>query len=108
VSATDGDPLHAQLTRLCDVIERLVRVVVRTDERKRVEATGLMSRRCDACDIVTISWECPCCGASLTAATTPRVQALASWERCARAFHRLQGVNGQCLCGVFPFVEVER
>ena len=67
MSATDGDPMHAQLTRLCDVIDRLVRVVVRIDERRRVEAAGLPERRCDGCQVVTLEWECPCCGARTVA-----------------------------------------
>ena len=51
MSAADGDPMHAQLSKLCDVIDRLVRVVVRIDER-----------RCEGCGIVTVEKECPMCG----------------------------------------------
>ncbi len=63
MSAPADDPMHAQLTRLCDVIDRLVRVVVRIDERRRAYACGVI-RRCDACSIVTPEPECPCCGAA--------------------------------------------
>lgn len=61
MSAPDDDPMHAQLSKLCNVIDRLVRVVVRIDERRRVEATGLPSRRCDACAVVTVEFRCPAC-----------------------------------------------
>jgi rRNA maturation endonuclease Nob1 len=54
--------MHAQLSKLCDVIDRLVRVVVRIDERRRADETGWARRRCEGCGIVTVEKECPMCG----------------------------------------------
>jgi len=72
MSASDGDPMHAQLAKLSAAVERVGRAVCRVDARLSFAETGLPRshlRRCIGCAIDTLAMYCPWCSGKTQGAT---------------------------------------